>query len=204
MRKVVSYFIYSLDGVVDDPQDWVSDRFDEEMLGHLKALIERQDAVLLGRTTYEAWARFWPTSTHEPFASFINNTPKYVASTTLTAVAWRNSTLITGSVAGAVARLKEEPGRDIGVHGSARLVQSLLRDDVLDELKLAVFPVVAHRGQRLFEDLGRTRRMDLVDAERTGKGVMVLTYRPHPAPDGTVPTGTDGAVATETNEKAEA
>jgi dihydrofolate reductase len=177
MRKVVSYFVHSLDGVVEDPQDWVFDRFDDEMLGHLKALIDRQDTVLLGRTTYEEWLPYWPTSTHEPFASFINSTPKYVASTTLDEVTWQNSTLIKGSVADKVASLKEQPGGDIGVHGSATLVRSLLRDGVLDELKLAVFPVVAGRGRRLFEDIGQVQRLRLADVTPTGKGVLVLTYR---------------------------
>lgn len=181
MRKVVSYFVYSLDGVVDNPQDWVFDRFDEEMVGHLKVLIDRQDAVLLGRTTYEGWLPYWPTSTHEPFASFINNTPKYIASTTLNEVTWRNSTLIKGNVADEVARLKGEPGRDIGVHGSAKLVRSLLRYNLLDELKLAVFPAIAGKGERLFEDFDQVQRMQLANVERTGKGVMLLTYQPRSA-----------------------
>lgn len=178
MRKVVSYFVYSLDGVVDNPQDWVFDRFDEEMVGHLKALIDSQDAVLLGRKTYEGWLSYWPTSTHEPFASFINNTPKYVASTTLEDVTWQNSTLIEGNVADEVARLKQEAGQDIGVHGSVTLVRSLLRNGLLDELKLAVFPVVANSGQRLFDDFGQVQRMRAAGVERTGKGVLLLTYQP--------------------------
>jgi dihydrofolate reductase len=178
MRKVVSYFVYSLDGVVENPQDWVFDRFDEEMLGHLKALIDGQDAVLLGRTTYEEWFPYWPTSTHEPFAGFINNRPKYVASTTLNEVTWQNSTLIKGNVADEVARLKEEPGRDIGVHGSAKLVRYLLRNNLIDELKLAVFPVIAGKGERLFEDFDEAQRMQLANANQTGSGVMLLTYQP--------------------------
>lgn len=180
-RKVVSYFIYALDGVVEDPQDWVFDRFDDEMLGHLKALIDRQDTVLLGRNTYEAWVQYWPTSTHEPFASFINNTPKYVASTTLREVTWQNASLIAGDVAGEVARLKAAEGNDIGVHGSVGLARYLLRHDLLDELKLAVFPVVAgtSAGERLFDGIDQPRRLQLVDLHRTGTGVLVLTYRPH-------------------------
>jgi dihydrofolate reductase len=178
MRKVVSYFVYSLDGVVENPQDWVFDRFEEEMLGHLKAVIDGQDAVLLGRTTYEEWFPYWPTSTHEPFAGFINSTPKYIASTTLHEVMWQNSTLIKGNVADEVARLKDEPGRDIGVHGSAKLVRSLLRYNLLDELKLAVFPVAAANGARLFDDLDQPQRMELADVDRTGNGIMLLTYQP--------------------------
>lgn len=181
MRKVVSYFVYAIDGVVDNPQDWIFDRFDREMIGHLKALIDRQDAVLLGRNTYEAWARYWPTSTHEPFASFINNTPKYVVSTTLNDVAWRNSRIVSGDAASEVARLKAAPGNDIGVHGSVTLVRYLVQHGLLDELKLAVFPVAAGTGDRLFEQMEHPVRMRLVDLQRTDAGVAVLTYRP-PSP----------------------
>lgn len=181
MRNVVSYFLYALDGVVNNPQEWVFDRFDEEMAGYLKALIDRQDAVLLGRTTYQEWVNYWPTSAHEPFASFINNTPKYVASSTLKEVTWQNADLLDGDVAAEVARLKREPGKDIGVHGSARLVRYLLRHDLLDELRLAVFPVVGGRGDRLFDDMDTIRRMELVQVNQTGTGVVLLTYRPLPS-----------------------
>lgn len=180
MRTVVSYFVYALDGVVDDPQRWVFDRFDHEMVGHLKALIDRQDTVLLGRRTYEGWARYWPTATHEPFASFINSTPKHVASTTLDEVSWPNATLIEGDVARHVARLKAQPGRDIGVHGSAELVRYLLHHELLDELKLALFPAAAGSGDRLFDGIPRVQRLNLVDAQSTDTGVVVLTYQPRP------------------------
>jgi dihydrofolate reductase len=180
MRKVVSYLLYSLDGVIEDPQDWVFDRFDDEMMGHLKALIDRQDAVLLGRRTYEEWAPYWPTSTHEPFASFINATPKYVVSTTLRQVSWANSSLVEGDAAQFVAGLKSAPGGEIGVHGSATLVRYLLRHSLLDELKLAVFPAVAGRGLRLFEDVDEAQLMHLADLKRTAQDVLVLTCQPVP------------------------
>src|SRR3954453_20648426 len=106
MRKVVSYLIVSMDGVIEAPDRWIFDHFDTEMAAHLRSLIESQDAVLLGRRTYEDWAAYWPTSDHEPFASFINKTPKYVASTTLPEVTWANSTLIKAGLADTVARLK--------------------------------------------------------------------------------------------------
>jgi dihydrofolate reductase len=122
-----------------------------------------------------------PTSEHEPFASFINKTPKYIASTTLTEVTWPNSTLIEGGVADAVAQLKAEPGKDIGVHGSADLVRSLLNDDLIDELRLAVVPAIASGGKRLFDDDGEPHRMRLLNARQTPTGVMLLTYGPHRA-----------------------
>lgn len=177
-RKLVSYFVYSIDGVVDNPQDWVYDRFDDEMAGHLKAIIDRQDAVLLGRNTYEAWSRYWPTSSHEPFASFINQTPKYVATNTLTELSWQNSAVVDGDVPAGIRELKEGPGGEIGVHGSATLVRSLVEAALLDELKLAVFPVVTGRGhdEKLFDRLSSPLRMELTQAERTDAGVLVLTY----------------------------
>ena len=178
MRKVVSYLLSSVDGVVQDNQDFALDYFDDEMYGHLKALIDRQDAVLLGRRTYEMWADYWPTSTHEPFAGFINSTPKHVASTTLQEVSWPNAHLIQGDVAEEVARLKAEPGRDIGIHGSPELMRRLLCHDLVDELKLAVFPVGVAKGSRLFDGLDQTRHLQLTDVDRTAKGVLVLTYRP--------------------------
>lgn len=178
MRKVISYVVYSLDGVAQNPQDFVFDRFDSEMMGHLQALIDRQDAVLLGRVTYEEWSRYWPTSNHEPFASFINNTPKYVASSTLTEATWKHSAL-TRDIAATIATLKESAGRDIGVHGSIELVRSLLRANLLDELKLAMFPAIAGKGKRLFEGFDEARPLRLAGVERTAKGVLMLTYQRH-------------------------
>lgn len=178
MRKVVSYLLSSIDGVVQDNQDFALDYFDNEMYGHLKALIDRQDTVLLGRRTYEMWVDYWPSSTHEPFASFINDTPKYVASTTLREVSWPNANLIRGDVAAEVARLKAEPGRDIGTHGSPELMRYLLRHDLVDELKLAVFPVAVGKGGRLFDGLDQMRHLQLAQVDQTGQGVLVLTYHP--------------------------
>jgi dihydrofolate reductase len=178
MRKVVSYLLCSIDGVVQDNQDFALDYFDGEMYGHLKALIDRQDAVLLGRRTYEMWVDYWPSSTHEPFASFINTTPKYVASTTLREVNWPNANLIRGDVAEEVVRLKAEPGRDIGVHGSPELMRYLLLHNLVDELKLAVFPVGVGKGGRLFDGLDQIRHLQLTHVDQTGQGVLVLTYQP--------------------------
>src|SRR5262249_40512705 len=177
MRKVVSYVVYSLDGVAQDPQNFVFDRFDPEMMSYLKALIDRQDAILLGRVTYEEWSRYWPTSSHEPFASFINSTPKYVASSSLTEVMWQHATL-TNDVATTISALKALPGKDIGGHGSIELVRSLLRANLLDELKLAMFPAIAGKGKRLFDGFDNRGPLQLTGVERTSKGVLLLTYQP--------------------------
>src|SRR4029453_10211793 len=154
MRKVVASLFYSLDGVVESPE-WSG--FDEDMGEKINAVIERQDDVLLGRITYEEWAAYWPTSTDEPFTGFINDVRKHVASTNLKKVDWKNSTLLGGDVAGAVKRLKARSGRDIGTHGSIRLVQSLMRQGVLDELILYVMPVVVGRGRALSDHETKSR-----------------------------------------------
>ena len=136
--------------------------------------------MLLGRVTYEEWAPFWPTSSDEPYASHINNIPKYVVSTTLDNVAWgeyNNVTLIKGDLAGEIAKLKQQPGKNIGVSGSPTLVRSLLEQDLLDELILMIHPVIAGSGKQLFVDGSALKRMKLVASKITNSGVAVLTYQ---------------------------
>jgi dihydrofolate reductase len=179
MRKVVVQLFITLDGVVEAPDKWQFD-FDDQMAATWFGLIAEQDAVLLGRGTYQDWAGYWPTATEDKeFADFINHTPKYVASTTLDKVDWANATLIKGTVADEVARLKRESGKNIGVHGSPSLAQSLLYDGLVDELVLLVHPAIANSGKRLFRDSGDVLRLDLVGAEKTSSGCLIATYRPH-------------------------
>ncbi len=178
-RRIVAYLLSSIDGVIEEPQHWVFDRFDAGMRAFLADLIARQDAVLLGRRTYEIWAPFWPTSRNEPFATFINRTPKYVVTSTLTDLAWQNSRRIDpADLRDAVAGLKAQGGGEIGVHGSGTLVRSLIQMDLLDELILATFPVVVGRGARLAEDLAAPRRMRLARWDRTESGVAIVRYEP--------------------------
>src|SRR5262245_43228762 len=174
MRKVVANLFYSIDGVVESPDKWSG--FDEDMGEKISAVIERQDDVLLGRATYEDWAAYWPTSTDEPFASFINNVRKHVASTSLKKVDWKNSRLLGGDVVAEVGTLKATSGRDIGTHGSIRLVQSLLRRGLVDELILYLMPVVAGRGRHLFEQGIDPGRLTLADSRVTRSGITILTY----------------------------
>ena len=176
MRKVVAGLFISLDGVTESPDQWQFDHFDDDMMAALAAHIAAEDTILLGRVTYQEWADYFPTSTDEPYASHINNTPKYVASTTLDKVDWHNTTLIKGSVTDAVKKLKQQEGRNIGVAGSPTLVESLLQDDLLDELTLMIHPVVAGRGKRLFKDGRALKRLKLVDSKTTRTGVVLLTY----------------------------
>lgn len=179
MRKVVSGLFISLDGVTESPDKWQFDNFDAEMAASMGEFIATVDTVLMGRVTYQEWEPYWPTSSDEPFASFINNTPKYVVSSTLDKVEWKNSMLIRGSsLAGEIARLKLLPGKNIGVTGSPSLVRSLLQNGLLDELTLMVHPIVVGRGKRLFNDGSDLKRLKLVDSQITSTGVAILTYQP--------------------------
>jgi dihydrofolate reductase len=179
MRKVISGLFISLDGVVEAPNEWQFDVFDEDMGAALQAHIDQEDTILLGRVTYQEWAPYWPTSTDEPYASHINNIQKYVVSNTLSKVDWKNSTLIRGeNLAEEIARLKQLPGKNIGVSGSPGLVQSMLQNNLLDELTLMFHPVIAGKGKRLFRDKNDLKRLKLTKSSITRSGVALLTYQP--------------------------
>jgi dihydrofolate reductase len=180
MRKVVASLFISLDGVVESPDQWQFDSFDEALGKELTAQISQQDAFLLGRKSYEEWAPYWPTSQDEPFASFMNNTRKFVLSTTLDKVEWgefETIELLKGNLVEAVTALKQQPGKNIGVGGSPTLVQSLLEHDLLDELRLQVHPVIAGHGKRLFKDESPLKRLKLTESRTTGTGVTMLAYQ---------------------------
>lgn len=182
MRKVVSGLFISLDGVVESPDQWQF-AFDEEMGAALSESMEAADTILLGRVSFTEWAGYWPTVTSgedADFANWINNSPKYVVSTTLdSADAWKNSTLVNGDLAAAVGELKAGEGKDITVAGSPTLVRSLLELDLLDELVLLIHPVVAGEGRKkLFADDAALKKLELVSARPTSSGVIIATYRP--------------------------
>lgn len=181
MRKVAAWLFISLDGVVESPDKWQFDLFDADMGASVDALSAEEDTILFGRVTYQAFASFWPTAPDEPFASHINNTPKYVVSTTLDDVEWGQwdkPTLIKRNVAKEINKLKQQPGKTIGVSGSPTLVRSLLQDDLLDELTLMIHPVIVGSGKRLFTDGGDLKKLQLVDSKVTSTGVVILTYQP--------------------------
>ncbi len=178
MRKVFAGLFSSLDGVVESPDQW-QPGFDEEMGEAMGRMLGEQDTVLMGRVTYSEWAPYWPTSTDEPFASWINSTQKYVASSTLDSVDWSNSTLIEGSVADFVNELRQQEGGSIGVAGSPSLVRSLLDQGLLDELTLMISPVIAGGGRkRLFADDAALTNLELVEAQPSSTGTLIATYRP--------------------------
>jgi dihydrofolate reductase len=184
-RIVVTEFV-SLDGVMEDPggsegtkhAGWSfeisrgeeGDRFKlDETMG--------SDALLLGRNTYEGFAEAWPSRDGE-FADKFNTMRKYVVSSTLQSPEWSNSTVLSGDLAEDVTRIRGEHDGDIVVHGSARLVQGLLENDLVDELRLMVFPVVLGSGKRLFGETSGKKRLQLTSSKTVGEGVEILIYQP--------------------------
>lgn len=176
MRKIIAALFISLDGVIEAPNDWIGPWFNPQLGGAVGSMIAAQDAMLLGRVSYEEFAAYWPHQTGE-MADGMNGTPKYVVSGTLKSADWQNSTLIPAATAMAeIAELKEQPGKNIGMTGSGTLVSSLLREGLLDELHLFAFPVVLGSGKRLFGTPGDKLPLELMDSSTFETGVLNLTY----------------------------
>lgn len=175
MRKITASLFISLDGVIEAPETWHFPYFNDEMGQAVGGQMEAADAMLLGRHTYEAFASHWPHQDpeKEPFAETMNNTTKYVVSTTLTSPSWQNTTVISLDE---LAELKRQPGKNIGMTGSATLVVSLLRAGLLDELHLLVHPIVVGSGKRLFEQTGGEIPLKLTSSATFSTGVLNLTY----------------------------
>ena len=176
MRKIVSGLFISLDGVIEIPEQWMGPYFNPELGQVIGSMMAAQDAMLLGRVTYEMFAAHWPQQTGE-MADTMNGTPKYVVSGTLRSADWQNTTLIPAAGAfGEIARLKQGAGQNIGMTGSGILVSSLLREGLLDELHLFVFPVVLGSGKGLFGESGDQLPLKLIDSATFETGVVHLTY----------------------------
>jgi dihydrofolate reductase len=171
VRKVVVYELLSLDGVAEAPDTFFE--WDDAIDARLAATIATQDAVILGRRSWNEWAAFWPTSEIEPFATFINGVTKYVATSTPLDTVWANSTMIDDDLVGA---LKEQPGGDIAVHASISVAQALLAGDVVDELTLSVAPTIAGTGRRLLDGVPAIR-LELTRSEISQNGSLILDYR---------------------------
>jgi dihydrofolate reductase len=197
MQLTVTTFI-SVDGVYQGPggpdEDrsggfdrggWLVPLFDEETGQFMDEVFKNVDAFLLGRRTYEIFAAAWPNATdpNDPVAKSLNTLPKYVASNTLKDPAWANTTVLEGDLASAVQELKERDGRELQVHGSGRLVQSLLANDLVDRLSLLVFPVIVGAGRRLFPDSGIATGLALEESRSTPSGVAISVYRPSGRPE---------------------
>jgi dihydrofolate reductase len=179
MRNLHASFFMSLDGVVESPETWHFPYFNDEMGAVVGKSIAASDAFLLGRRTYEEWAAFWPSQdpAENPMSHAMNSMPKFVASRSLADAEWEHSTVLRGEAADEVSRLKQEPGGDIAIAGSATLVRSLLKGGLIDELRLMVHPIVVGRGARLFEGSIEETRLELVDSHAFRTGVLNLTYR---------------------------
>jgi len=197
MQLTITTFI-SVDGVMQGPggpdEDrsdgfdrggWLVPHFDEATGLFMNEAFDKADAFLLGRRTYEIFAAYWPkvTDPDDPVAGRLNTLPKYVVSTRLGSASWHNSTIVKGDIPAEVARLKELPGRELQVHGSGILAQTLLENDLVDEWRLLVFPVIVGAGRRLFPDDGVATGLRLVDSRMTGSGVAIHVYQPTGRPE---------------------
>ena len=187
MRRILVSEFVTLDGVIEAPgheehrdgrNAWALNLTSEDMLAHAAEQILEVDALLLGRVTYQLWAAFWPPATDVFLGERINALRKYVVSNTLTDLSWNNSTLISGDVPTEIARLKESPGGDILVSGSADLLDLLLKHDLIDELRVMVYPVVLGSGKHLFRDQLDTAHFRLVGTRAFDSGVVLLRYQP--------------------------
>jgi dihydrofolate reductase len=175
MRKVSLGMMLSLDGyVADSTGDIPFVSFDDELEAYLLGVLADMDTMLVGRVNYEEQAAYWPRST-EPYAPLVNGHQKIVFSSTLRRVDWQNSRLATGSPAEEIERLRRQPGKTIGVAGGARFAQSLLRDGLIDELRLTIHPAVIGTGIPLFAE---PQRLKLVDLKRFKSGVVTHIYQP--------------------------
>ena len=176
MRKVVAFQFLSLDGVAERPDSFLTD-WDDVMDASGATLIATQDAVILGRRSYDEWAEFWPGSEIEPFATFINGVQKYVATSAPLEREWANTTVIDGELVEFVRDLKDRPGGDIGVHASISVARELLAAGVVDELRLAIAPVIAGSGRRLLDGLPLIR-LESIRSVTSPSGHLLVDYRP--------------------------
>jgi dihydrofolate reductase len=175
VRKVVVYELLSLDGVAEAPEGFFPD-WDDEMEANLVEVIDAQDAVILGRRSYQEWADFWPSSDIEPFATFINGVEKHIATSSPLDRSWPHATAIDGDLVSFVHDLKKQPGADIGVHASISVAQALLAAGVVDELRLVIAPTVTGSGRRLLDGLPAIRLEHLRNTT-SPTGYLLIDYR---------------------------
>lgn len=175
MRNIVVTEFISLDGIIENPA-WTFKYWNDEIAAFKGEESNATDALLLGRVTYQGFAAAWPNSTDEG-APYFNGVRKYVVSTTLDKAEWNNSIIIKDNVMEEIRKLKQQDGKDITVHGSGKLAQSLIQAGLVDRIRLLVYPLVLGKGQRLFEE-GVAETLKLVEAKSFSSGVVGLIYQP--------------------------
>jgi len=176
MRRLIESTLVSLDGVTEAPERWAS--FDTEDTAYALEQLGSYDAFVMGRVTYETFYANWGHAAGDPYLDLISAMPKYVASRSLTQTAW-NATLLGPDPSGAIARLKNQPGKDLIKYGTSRLDDTLVRDHLIDEFRFWIRPVVAGPGQRLFEGVDTSGLgLGLTDVRRLENGSVILTYAP--------------------------
>ena len=176
MRKLIESTLVSLDGVIEAPERWAS--FDAEAAALSMQELGNYDAFVMGRVTYEQLFAYWGHTAGDPYVDRINAMPKYVASRSLTQAAW-NATLLGPDPSSAIARLKDQPGKDLIKYGTSRLDDTLVRDHLIDEFRFWIMPVVAGVGRRLFQDVDTSGlHLRLTDHRRLENGSVILTYAP--------------------------
>jgi dihydrofolate reductase len=198
VRKLVVLTFVTLDGVIQAPggpeEDtsggfkhggWTVGYWDDFMGQVMGVQMAEPFDLLLGRKTYEIFAAYWPNAKNEPLAHKLNEAKKYVVSTTLSKLDWNNSNLITGDIVDEIKKLKKRDGPEIQVHGSSNLIQTLLKNDLVDEFRLKIFPVTIGTGKRLFGDGTIPASFRLLESQVSTTGVIVATY----VRDGEIKTG---------------
>lgn len=176
MGSINAGLFIALDGVIEAPQTWQAGYFNDEMGAAVGGLMAGNDAMLLGRQTYDEFAAFWPgADPADPITAQMNGATKYVVSTTLEKADWENSTVVSGDIRAELLKLKQD--KQLGVTGSATLVRWLLQEGLIDELHLLVHPVAVGAGKRLFEP-GEKIQLRLIDSTTFSTGVLHLVYGP--------------------------
>lgn len=176
MGKIIESTLVTLDGVIEDPANWVGDYLDESFQEAALERLRQTEAMLMGRRTYDLLRRDWANQSGA-FAERMNGIRKYVFSSTLETVAWNNAVIVEGSVSHEAARLKQEVPGDLAIYGHGQLSQTLLRDGLIDEIRLSIFPVLVGSGKLLFRE-GERAVLRLIDAMSLSTGVAVMRYQP--------------------------
>ncbi len=178
MRKVIASIYVTLDGVMEAPNEWSFQFWNEEAAKFKYDELFASDGLLLGRVTYEGFAAAWPTMTGTgEYGERMNSLPKFVVSKTLQKATW-NASLIQDNIAEEVSKLKQQSGQDLLIFGSADLVQTLMQHDLIDEYRLMLYPVVVGHGKHLFREGSEKKTLKLVETKTFGSGVVILSYEP--------------------------